>query len=445
MSALKGNKVLPVVAGVVLIGLGWVIFSGEDTEVQEEDTENRTDSTNISLTPKEEIRMLAEQVQSLRDEKNDLANKVKQEILSELPKGESEQPDVEVIQEMIDHRLNSILSEEQIDPYDAPSVDEEVSNDFGIGEGRRTEKTNSNTKAFKEQFQISNEGSSGGYASGDMQWQYPVGYNPESGGMVDSVKNTVTQWGDKGSSSANSPDGIESEEVKPFITIPSDSRIYDVRAVTAMVGRIEKNGNNKAPWGFSATLSNYSSLANGFNLPEIDEARVSGVVIGDLAGKCVKGMITSITFIFPDGRIANAKGSFEKPLAKVADEYGNPCIPGVYFDNLQEVIAAQGTISGLASIAKSIEKRQQSIDSTATSQSLVLNGSESLAALGSGLSGGLDKTGQIVADKYDAFYSFVYVEPGETITLLVDENIAIDYDPNGRKVRYEDETEFAFN
>tara|TARA_R100000655_G_scaffold73498_3_gene112038 strand:- start:325 stop:663 length:339 start_codon:yes stop_codon:yes gene_type:complete len=112
---------------------------------------------------------------------------------------------------------------------------------------------------------------------------------------------------------------------------------------------------------------------------------------------------------------------------------------------MNEVIAAQGTLAGLSSFASSIQKRQQSLESSATSQSLVLDGSESLAALGAVGSGGLNKASDILAEKYDAYYSFVYVEPGENITLLVDNNIAIDYDETGRKVRYDETTDFVFN
>jgi len=229
------------------------------------------------------------------------------------------------------------------------------------------------------------------------------------------------------------------------MTLPPDSRVYDVLTETALVGRIAKNGTNKAPWTFSATLSNQVSLPNGHRLPEIAEARVSGLAIGDLAGECVKGYITSMTFIFPDGRIANSTGSLDEPIAKIADEYGNPCIPGYLVDNWNEVVAAQGAISGLASVAESIQKRQQTVNSSATQQSLSLTGSATKAATGAFASGGLNKTAEMMADRYESFYSFIYIEPGETITLLVEKPVNIDYDPTSRKVRYEESVQFSYN
>lgn len=444
MSALKGNSLLPV-GVVIIIGIvGVITFSGDNPETESGDNSQRESASTVEMTPKEEVKLLAEQLQELRERNSGLAESVTQRVVSELSEAK-DKADVsaEDLEKMVERKLSALLADAEIDPSNAPPADSEV-DDSEAPVASLPRPRSPNEKAFQQQFEINGEGAAG-YVSEDITWEYPVGYQKNSEGIIESMTGKVTQWGERGSAEVKSVTQPKDIPVEPFITIPSDSRIYDVQAVTALVGRIEKNGNNKAPWGFSATLSGDASLANGFNLPEVQEARVSGVAIGDLAGKCVKGFITSVTFIFPDGRIANKKGSFEEPLARIADEYGNPCIPGVYFDNINEVIAAQGSVSGLSSIAKSIEQRQQSIQSTATSQSLVLDGSSSLAALGSGLSGGLAKTGELLAEKYDAFYSFVYVEPGETITLLIDNNIAIDYDPNGRKVRYDNEIDFAFN
>ena len=449
MSALKGNKFIKIAAFAVIGIAGYAMFGSDDESSDSQTKESVTDGKDIQETPKEEVKLLAAQSQELRDQVSDLKTAI--QSLKERPKdnGGESGVDNEKIFNYIDEKLDNTLNQlAQIDPGNAPNADGEVT--FEV-QPKNDSKENADMSAsnsssgFETSFEVGSERNT--YQSGTTRWEMPVGYSNESGSVIGNVKDEMATWGEKVKSKGKPISGTSSEEeqVTPYITIPSDSRIYDVQAVTALVGRIEKNGQNRAPWEFSATLSGNASLANGFSLPEIEEARVSGVAIGDMAGECVKGFVTSITFIFPDGRIANGKGSVGEPLARVADEYGNPCVPGVYFDNINEVIAAQGTIAGLSSFASSIQKRQQSIQSSATSQSLVLDGSESLAALGAVGSGGLNKASDILAEKYDAYYSFVYVEPGESITLLVDNNIAIDYDETGRKVRYDEKTEFGFN
>lgn len=450
MSALKGNKFLPVGVVAILAISAYAMFSSDSEDKGQSVKESTTDGRGIQETPKEEVKLLAAQSQELKDD-----IKILKDQISSLKSVSTESEDGKKltgddVANIVNKRIDDILSREQIDPGNAPSADSEVA--FPVqsegdmqGNADMSASNSSDETGFQSRFEVGSEQS--GYQSGETRWEMPVGYTSDSGGIVDSVKNEVTGWGEKVSSDGQrlTSKVKESVEVTPYITIPSDSRIYDVQAVTALVGRIEKNGQNKAPWEFSATLSGDASLPNGFSLPEVEEARVSGVAIGDMAGECVKGYITSMTFIFPDGRIANSRGSIQEPLARIADEYGNPCVPGVYFDNINEVIAAQGTLAGLSSFASSIQKRQQSLESSATSQSLVLDGSESLAAIGAVGSGGLNKASEILAEKYDAYYSFVYVEPGKNITLLVDKNIPIDYSESDRKVRYEDTTEFVFN
>lgn len=448
MSALKGNKFLPVAVVAVLSISAYAFFFSGGNNAQSTTEGSTTGGQDVEETPKEEVELLAAQSQELKKNVSDLKEDLKTLIEKSSNKSSGGGINSDELTKLVDDRIGGLLSQSEIQPGNAPDVDSEpvfeIEPEQKVKDDADMSASNSNT-GFESRFEVGSDKTS--YQSGSTRWEIPVGYSKESDGVINSVKDEMSSWGEKGSSDN---DGFQSggrneSELKPYITIPSDSRIYDVQAATALVGRIEKNGENRAPWQFSATLSNDASLANGFSLPEAEEARVSGVAIGDMAGECVKGYITSITFIFPDGRIANSKGSISDPLARIADEYGNPCVPGIYFDNINEVIASQGTIAGLSSFASSIQKRQQSLESSATSQSLVLDGSESLAALGAVGSGGLNEASEILAEKYEAYYSFVYVEPGETITLLVDENIAIDYNEEGRKVRYEDTTEFSFN
>jgi len=185
-------------------------------------------------------------------------------------------------------------------------------------------------------------------------------------------------------------------------------------------------------------LSGDTLMANGHTMPGVANAIVSGVGTGDMAFSCVRGRVTSVTFNFEDGRIYNQKGTYEKPIAELGDRWGNPCIKGVQVDDVGKYITAQGVVAGLSNYAETIAKQQQTLTSSGNSTSIGLTGNAGKLAAGSFASGGLNKTGEMLSERYENYYEAIYVPPGEKVSLLFVEDVPIDYIPTNRKVSYEE-------
>jgi integrating conjugative element protein (TIGR03752 family) len=324
---------------------------------------------------------------------------------------------------------NDLMSESAVSPNNIGDVNEELTpfdSTFEIG--------GSDKNAGKSVSTQSN--------GSKTEWVYPLGVEPDKKGVLPSF-DSLAQAGQKGGAKAvNSVKASkaaleESLAPKPYATIHADSSIHDSTALTALIGRIERKGKSHEPFRFQIMVSADTLLANGLEIPQVANAIVSGVATGDFAFECVRGKVLSFSFNFADGRIYNQRGTFEKPLAELGDSWGNPCIKGVLVSDIEEFVATQGAVAGLASVANSIEKQQSTITNGAAGSTISMTGDTSKAAGGAFLSGGLNKTGEIMAERYESYYEAVYVPPGQKVTLLMIEPVNIDYNPNNRKVAYD--------
>lgn len=292
------------------------------------------------------------------------------------------------------------------------------------------------------------------HASGgasNPQWGYPVGYVlNDKKNSADGVMGVLTGFGQSSgqfatktadNSKALAKDAKEALEKKlqpiPFATIHSDSSIHGATALTALIGRVERDGATHDPYKFQVMLSGETLMANGQSMPGVANAIISGEASGDLAFGCVRGRVTSMTFNFSDGRIYNQRGTFEKPLAHIGDQWGNPCVTGIEVSNIKTFLIAQGAVSGLASASESIAKQQQTVTSSNSGITTSMTGDMGKLALGSFGSGSLTATGDVIKDLYKNYYQAIYVPPGQKVSILFDEDITIDYKPTNRKVSYE--------
>ncbi|ELM6144641.1 TIGR03752 family integrating conjugative element protein, partial [Escherichia coli] len=66
-----------------------------------------------------------------------------------------------------------------------------------------------------------------------------------------------------------------------------------------------------------------------------------------------------------------------------------------------------------------------------------LTGSAGEAALGKALSGGMNETAEWVKQRYGQTFDAIYVPPGQTLAVHITRQLAIDYEDQGRRVRYD--------
>ncbi len=181
------------------------------------------------------------------------------------------------------------------------------------------------------------------------------------------------------------------------------------------------------------------------NIPEeIQGIVASGVAEGDMLGSCARGEITSMTFVFHDGRISTTQGKHDAPLGVIAAANGNPCILGEFHSNAALYLGAQTALSGLQGYGNALSQAQ--LNHTTLEQGSTLSqlvGSAHQYALGQGFSSSAQVAEKWWDQRVQNSFDFVYVSHIDPKTkkplqlnINITQEIPIDYDPAGRKVFY---------
>lgn len=244
--------------------------------------------------------------------------------------------------------------------------------------------------------------------------------------------------------------------IDPAWTIPENSTLIGSRAMTALLGRIPLNGTVTDPYPFKVLIGKDNLAANGIDIPEMEGAVVSGTANGDWTLSCVRGQVNSITFVFTDGTVRtvpqpsdNAANNANQASAQnkvdttsgigwISDENGIPCISGERKSNASTYLP---TLFGLSAAEAAGEALSQSQQTTQTNgyggTTSSLTGDAGKAALGGAISGGMSETTDWVRQRYGQTFDAIYVPPGVRLAVHITRQLNIDYDENGRKVRYD--------
>ncbi|MBE5252642.1 TIGR03752 family integrating conjugative element protein [Mixta mediterraneensis] len=242
--------------------------------------------------------------------------------------------------------------------------------------------------------------------------------------------------------------------IDPVYTLPENSTLVGSRAMTALLGRIPIDGKVTDPYPFKVMIGKDNLTANGIELPDVQGAIVSGTATGDWTLSCVRGSITSITFVFTDGTVrtlpspdgqnsggnqnsGNANGN-NSSIGWLSDDNGIPCISGTRKSNASTYLP---TIAGLAAAGAAGDAFAQNQSTTQTNGyggvTSTLTGDAGQAVLGKALSGGMRETIDWVKARYGQTFDAIYVPPGQTVALHITRQLAIDYEEKGRKVKYD--------
>lgn len=250
--------------------------------------------------------------------------------------------------------------------------------------------------------------------------------------------------------SATNPDENQTEvsAVKPMYTIPVNATLTGATLMTPLVGRVPIDGQLPSPYNFKLVLSSENLTANGYPLPGVKGAVMSGVASGDMLGSCARGDIHSITFIFDDGTISTTEATSDTDaLGYISTQNGNPCINGEFHSNAAIFLSAQMGLAGMQGYANALSSAQYSNTMTTEGTSMsALMGSANKAAAGQGLSAASVAAqnwwNQRVKNSFDYVYvSNVNAQTGQPMKVVanITKAISIDYDNKARKVNYADE------
>jgi len=244
----------------------------------------------------------------------------------------------------------------------------------------------------------------------------------------------------------------EAPPVRPVYTVPKNATLVGARAFTALIGRVPVGEESRVtdPYFFKLIIGRDNLAANGHEIPEVAYAVASGEAIGDWTLGCVSGDVTSMTFVFADGRIATlpeardvsegGAGTRGVRLGGLSDDHGNPCVAGERVTNAASYLGQSAAALTLGAVAEGLaaaETRTHAggLAGTATT---VVDGDIDRYAAGRGLSGAAQEVARWLRARQAQEYDAVYVPPGARVAVHVDEELKIDYDPAGRLVRHED-------
>ncbi len=242
------------------------------------------------------------------------------------------------------------------------------------------------------------------------------------------------------SSSQNNPNGI------PYYTIPSGATLAGSVTMSSLIGRVPINGVIKSPYPFKMMIGGDNMAANGHHIPGISGAIIQGYTVGDMALSCVKGYITTITFIFPDGTISTSKvgsgsdGSslgFNNSLGYISEPNGNPCFSGKFYTNAPRYLATMMTLGALNVGGTAYQQAQQTTMTNAVGGTTSsLTGSVGKAMLGGAIQGGTEQVMNWYTEREKNSFDAVYVRAGKRAVINISKQIDINYNPHGRKIYY---------
>jgi len=230
-------------------------------------------------------------------------------------------------------------------------------------------------------------------------------------------------------------------DVKVF-TLPQNATLTGSVAMTALIGRVPVNGAVSDPYPFKLLIGEENLTANGIMLPDVAGAVVSGSASGDWTLSCVRGQITSLTFVFHDGTIrtvpqSGGSGSQQQlTVGWLSDEQGLPCIPGARKSNAKEYLTSQFLLAGSGAAAQAFASGESTTVVEDGSITSAVTGNNGQYVLGQAIGGGLKETADWMKQHYGQMFDAIYVPPGHKVAVHLDQPLTIDYEPEGRKVKY---------
>ncbi|MBV6369223.1 TIGR03752 family integrating conjugative element protein, partial [Pseudomonas aeruginosa] len=269
-------------------------------------------------------------------------------------------------------------------------------------------------------------------ASGGMS--FPTSFGPAQS-TLETTAETVANAGARAA-------GVKS--AKPVYTVPTNSTLMGSVAMTALIGRVPIDGTVNDPYPFKVLVGPDNLTANGIDIPDVAGAVFSGTASGDWTLSCVRGQVRSITFVFHDGTIrtipedreGNQQNNQQRDgLGWISDPHGIPCVSGERRSNAQQYLGSQALITaagaGVASLIESDSGRMSYVGSDGSIGTVGITGQE---AVGQILAGGVRDMSAWVNKLYGQAFAAVYVQPGAKVAVHLEKPLAIDFDPEGRKV-----------
>jgi integrating conjugative element protein (TIGR03752 family) len=284
-------------------------------------------------------------------------------------------------------------------------------------------------------------------AFGNMSVDSPIAPSPlkledllkkSNSSQSEEITKTVAQATPSHSSEKN-------KQSVPYYTVPVNATLTGAIAMQPIIGRIPINGRVPDPYTFKAIIGAYNLAANGIDIPEaLQGIVVSGIASGDLLGKCARGDIRSMTFVFADGRISTTEAKENQILGTIAAANGNPCLQGSFHTDAPLFLGVTAALAGVEGYSNALSQSEtlNTLSSDGDNISTIIGNANKYAA-GQGFSAASQAAQKWWEQRVESSFDFVFVpninlETGEKLKLNINitQEIPIDYDPTNRKVFY---------
>lgn len=230
------------------------------------------------------------------------------------------------------------------------------------------------------------------------------------------------------------------ERLVPAYTIPANATLMGSVAMTALVGRIPTGGQVTDPYPFKILIGEDNLSSNSIQIPNVVGIKMSGFASGDWTMSCVSGKIYSMTFTFQDGTIQTIPEPGTKakdPLAWLSDRNGIPCLTGKRITNAVSFLGSRIALAAAQSFA-SAEAAAEFTTSTNSDggSTSALTGDSRTVAKNTAIASGLSEGSEWLEERQENSFDAIYAPPGTDVNVHINEELRIDYDPEGRKVNH---------
>ena len=288
-----------------------------------------------------------------------------------------------------------------------------------------------------------------------------VGTPAEDGNLLSrfgrSTKNTLTTVQPRGEALLkNGAKAINS--AIPVYTVPRNATLIGSTAMTALLGRVPVQGQVHDPMPFKVLVGKDNLAANGLRIPGLQGMVWSGTAIGDWTLSCVSGQLESVTFVFEDGTIQTissdddssgssgtaSRGGKEKSLGWISDARGIPCITGDRKTNAPAFLTQRIGASAMeAAASAAAQSETTTLLSDSGSVSNTVTGQAGKYILGKTLSGSSQEIAQWLRERQAQSFDAIFVPAGIELAIHVDHELLIDFHTNGRKLYHANSTNLS--
>jgi integrating conjugative element protein (TIGR03752 family) len=232
---------------------------------------------------------------------------------------------------------------------------------------------------------------------------------------------------------------------QPVYTVPRNATLIGSTAMTALVGRVPRQGQVRDPMPFKVITGADNLAANGLVVPGVQGMVWSGTAIGDWTLSCVTGRLESVTFVFDDGTIRTLSsddrdsqvGGADEPLGWISDAQGIPCITGERKTNAPAFLTQRIGVTAMQAAAEAAAAAETTtVVSESGVASNTVTGDSGSYVLGKTIAGGSDEVGKWLLERQSQSFDAVFVPAGTAIAIHVDRELPIDLDTHGRKLTH---------